>query len=98
MVSGTNSEHTEYERTNGDVLTTWAREHKNGDETHVAVHATGDYYLAIAADVDADGDPVASHLIASTLTPTEAEERAYTWMAENPKGVKSGSGLGGLLG
>lgn len=99
MVSGTNSDSTEYDQSDAAVIASWSREHNNGDETHVAViDASANYYTAVASDIDADGEPVASHFIDTTHTAAEAKASALRWMEENPKGIKLGGGLGGLLG
>jgi len=87
-----------YDAVDGEVLEAWSKTHQNDEETHVVVVEVGQTYLALAMDVGVDGDVIQSELIASSLTDSEAVERARRWLDQNKKGIKGDSVLGGLLG
>lgn len=89
---------TEYETVDGDVVEAWTRTHKTDEQTAVAVVDVDEIYLAVAMDIDPEGDVIATELIDSALTDSEAVERAKRWIDDNPKGIKGDSALGGLLG
>lgn len=90
----------EYDRVDeGEVTATWERTHKNDERTRVAAVNVAGAYLVLAVDVGRNGREVlAEELVATTLTTEEAEERAKSWIDENPKGIQGDSVLGGLLG
>lgn len=88
-----------YDDADADVVEAWVRKHKNGDETHVVVLEVADTYLAEAVDLDGQGEVLGTEMIATSLTESEAIERARRWAGEHPKGLEDSSGgLGGLLG
>lgn len=90
----------DYERESEDAkaLAAWKKTHKNDDETFVYVVDVGGTYLASAVDTDADGNVLASEIVATSLTRDEAIERADRWCEKNPKGVKGDGALASLLG
>lgn len=81
------------------VVDSWSQEHKNGDETEVFVlDLRGDQFLAMAVDLDQQGDVLDTQEIATALTEDEATKRAEKWIDDNPKGIADGGALGGVLG
>ena len=81
-----------------DLLSAWSTTHQNDDETHVVALDVGETSLAMAVDVDGEGNVLASETVATSVTPDEAVERARRWCEKNPKGVKGDGALASLLG
>lgn len=86
-----------YESANGEIVAAWTRTHQTDEETHVFVVDLGSIFLAIAVDVDGQGNLIASELIDDALTAAEARERAEQWLGQNEKGIKGDGGIAGLL-
>lgn len=69
------------------------RVHANGERTHVFVLPAGEWFVAIAADVDpVDGVGGAAEVIAFDPTHAGASQRAKHWMERHPRGVADDGG------
>lgn len=73
--------------------------HRGGDETVILLCAFGDGYQAIAIDVDAGGQILATEEIGDAADDARAASQVEYWRDQNPKGILGGDpdDGGGLL-
>lgn len=71
--------------------------YRNGDETAILLGSLGDGYQALAVEINASGEILATEEIGHAEDRQKAEGMCQYWRDQNPKGILGGAEDGGGL-